>query len=468
MRATLDDLRVSFSGRLLTDAAEMEPFLVDWRGQWRGAALAIVQPDTTEDVAAVVRWCARTGTPIVPQGGNTGLSGGATPDGSGRAIVLSLARLGRIRAVDRLNNTIIVEAGVVLQTLQEAAAAEGRFFPLSLGAEGSCTVGGNLATNAGGTAVLRYGNMRELCLGLEVVTPQGEIWDGLRGLRKDNTGYALRDLFIGSEGTLGVITAAVLKLFPAPAARVAAFAAVASPDDALKLLQLAQGRMGSALTAFELVSDVCLGIVLRHFPALRAPVGTPAPWYVLVEITDLMEEARAVTALEDLLGAAFEDGLVSDAAIASSLAQTEGLWALRENITEAQSHEGKAIKHDISVPISRIDRFIEEASAALTTAFPQNRLVVFGHLGDGNLHFNLSPPEGDRGEALLAQQGAINRIVHDLVGAAGGSISAEHGLGVLRRDEAARYKSPVELSLMHNLKQALDPQGLMNPGKVLA
>ena len=466
--ASLDALRAAFSGRLLTAPEDTAPFLIDWRKSWRGAARAVVQPDTAADVAAVVRWCAATGTPIVPQGGNTGLSGGATPDDSGRAIVLSLARLDRIRAVDPLNNTMVVEAGCVLKRVQAAAAEAGRFFPLSLGSEGSCTIGGNLSTNAGGTAVLRYGNARELCLGLEVVTAQGDVWDGLRGLRKDNTGYDLRDLFIGSEGTLGVITAAVVKLFPAPAARTAAFAAVASPAEALRLLELAQARLGSSLTAFELESDTCLEVVLRHFPALRAPLAARYPWYVLVEVTDLASEAAAVEGLEGLLETAADQGVILDAAVASSLAQSRMLWDLRENIAEGQNGEGKNLKHDVSVPISRIAGFIDEASAALLAAWPDLRLVVFGHLGDGNLHFNISPAEGDRGEDLPARQAAINRITHDIVARYGGSISAEHGLGVLRRDEAARYKSPVEMGLMRALKTALDPDGLMNPGKLLA
>ncbi|HTK36777.1 MAG TPA: FAD-binding oxidoreductase [Caulobacteraceae bacterium] len=468
MAPRLDDLRAAFSGRLLTDPQDTAAFLTDWRGLWKGAALAVVQPDTAEDVAAVVRWCAANGVPVVPQGGNTGLSGGATPDESGKAVVLSLARLTRIREVDTTNNTLTVEAGVLLQAVQAAAEEAGRYFPLSLAAEGSCTIGGNLATNAGGTAVLRYGNARELCLGLEVVTPQGELWDGLKGLRKDNTGYDLRDLFIGSEGTLGVITAAVLKLHPAPAARLAAFAAVASPEDALKLLGLAQGRLGPALTAFELVSDTSLGLVLKHFPTCRSPLEAPAPWYVLLEVSDLIDEARAREALEGLLEAAFEAELVADAAVAASLAQSRQLWDLRENISEAQGHEGKTVKHDISVPISDIAAFIAEATAALSAHFPASRLVAFGHLGDGNLHFNLSPPEGDPGAALLADQDPINQLVHDIVHRYGGSISAEHGLGVLRRDEAARYKSAVERGLMRAVKQAIDPQGLMNPGKVLA
>jgi FAD/FMN-containing dehydrogenase len=404
----------------------------------------------------------------VPQGGNTGLSGGSVPDESGRAVVLSLARLNRIRAIDTRNNTLVAEAGCVLQAVQQAARDAERLFPLSLAAEGSCTIGGNLASNAGGVQVLRYGNARELCLGLEVVTAQGELWDGLRGLRKDNTGYDLRDLFVGSEGTLGVITAAVLKLHPLPAAQVCAFAAVASADDALALLELAQRRAGPALTAFELVSEACLALVLRHFPDCRRPLAVTQPWYVLLELSELEDEARAGAAAERLLEAALDAGLVADAAVAASLAQRRALWALRENISEAQAAEGKNIKHDIAVPISRIAEFVRETDAAIAAAHPGVRMIVFGHLGDGNLHYNVSPPEGESGDAFLARQDAINRITHDAVARFAGSVSAEHGLGVLRRDEAARYKSPVEIALMRSVKAALDPLGIMNPGKVLA
>jgi FAD/FMN-containing dehydrogenase len=461
-------LREAYAGRLIGDAHEMAPFLTDWRRQWTGAALAVVQPATTEEVAQVVGWCARTRTPIVPQGGNTGLSGGATPDPSGHAIVLSLTRLNKVRAVDTLNNTVTAEAGVVLQTLQEAARSAGRLFPLSLAAEGSCTIGGNLATNAGGTGVLRYGNARELCLGLEVVTAGGEIWDGLRGLRKDNTGLDLRDLYIGSEGVLGVITAAVLKLFPEPKGVGVAFIAVETVPDALALLELAQTRLGGALTGFEMISDLCLRLVERHFEGARTPLSARARWYVLAEVSDLISAAGATTAMEGFLEPALETGLAADAVIAASIAQAKALWALRENVSEAQGLEGKGIKHDIAVPISRIAAFVDEASAALEQRFPTARLGAFGHLGDGNLHFNVLPPEGDSGTALVARTADVNDTVHSIVARHGGSISAEHGLGVLRRDEAARYKSPVELALMRSVKAALDPHGLMNPGKGLA
>lgn len=464
----LATLRAAFSGRLHTDAAEMAPFLTDWRRKWTGQALAVAQPDTPDDVAAVLRWCHANRVPVVPQGGNTGLSGGATPDGSGQALVLSLTRLKRIRSVDPVNQTIEAEAGVTLQQLQDAAREAGRLFPLSLAAQGSCTIGGNLATNAGGVQVLRYGNARELCLGLEVVTPDGQVWNGLRGLRKDNTGYDLRDLYIGSEGTLGVITAAVLKLFPLPAAQLAAFVAVPSPQAATELLQLAQSRLGAGLTAFELMGDACIALVEKHVPAARLPLADRSPWYVLIELSDTQDEARANSALESLLELAIEQGCATDAAVSTTLAQFRSLWALREDISESQGAEGKTIKHDIALPISRIAGFVEATTAAVAQAFPGLRAVTFGHLGDGNLHYNFSPAPGQPEAEFIALEGSLNRLVHDAVAAAGGSISAEHGLGVLRRDEAARYKSPIELQLMRAIKTAFDPLNLMNPGKVLS
>lgn len=447
----------------------MEPHLTDWRRKWTGRALAVAQPDTAGDVASVLRWCNENGVAVVPQGGNTGLSGGATPDQSGSALVLSLARLNKVRHIDVSNSTIEVEAGVTLLQVQEAARAAGRLFPLSLAAEGTCTIGGNLATNAGGVQVLRYGNARELCLGLEVVTAEGELWDGRRGLRKDNTGYDLRDLFIGSEGTLGVITAAVLKLFPLPVAQIAAFVATPHSAAAVSLLELAQARLGATLTAFELVSGACMDLVQKHSSKARNPLTEPSPWYVLLEVSDQESESHAMASLETLLGKAIERGLAADAAVSASIAQFESLWALREDISEAQAAEGKTIKHDISLPISRIPEFLASTDAALATAFPSVRLICFGHLGDGNLHYNLSPASGDPAAATLFEtlEGPINRLVHDAVHRHSGSISAEHGLGVLRRDESARLKSPVELRLMQSIKRALDPRGLMNPGKLL-
>ena len=453
-------------GRVWTDPTETAGFLLDWRKRHRGAARAVVQPGSTEEVATLVRWCATHRIPLVPQGGNTGLTGGSVPDDSGQAVLLSLARMNRIRAIDPINNTVTAEAGVVLQTLQAAAHEAGRLFPLSLAAEGSCTLGGNLSTNAGGTAVLRYGNARELCLGLEVVTAQGEIWDGLRGLRKDNTGYALRDLFIGAEGTLGVITAATMKLYPQPRAQLTALAAVASPQAALRLLERAQSMLGPALTGFELMSAFCLELVQRHFP--EGPLPLPgSPWVVLLESSDAEGAEHATARFHALLEAAMERDAVTDAVVAQSIAQSRQFWRLRENISEAQAHEGKNIKHDISVPISAIGRFVPETDALLAQRFPGVRMVVFGHLGDGNLHYNVSPPLGMEESAFLALQPAINETVHDAVAACGGSISAEHGIGVLRRDALPRYKSPVELDLMRAIKQALDPLGLMNPGKML-
>ena len=467
----LDTLRAAFSGRLHSDAADMAAFLSDWRGKWTGRAIAVAQPDSTADVAAVLRWCHAQRVPVVPQGGNTGLSGGSTPDASGAALVLSLTRMNKVRSVDALNNTMVVDAGLTLQRVQDAAREADRLFPLSLAAQGSCTIGGNLATNAGGVQVLRYGNARDLCLGLEVVTAEGEVWDGLRGLRKDNTGYDLRDLFIGSEGTLGIITGASLKLFPRPAAQAVAFAAVPTPEAAVQLLQLAQARLGAALTAFELIGDSCMVLVERHVAAARLPLAERSPWYVLLEASDARDEAHAGAAIEGLLEAALERQLASDVALSTSLAQFRALWALREDISESQGAEGKTIKHDISLPISRIAEFVTGTSAAIDSRFPGQRLVVFGHLGDGNLHYNVSPAADRTGSehaaAFVALEGPINRLVHDAVAALGGSISAEHGLGVLRRDESARYKSAVEMKLMRAVKHALDPLGLMNPGKLL-
>ncbi|MDM0090011.1 MULTISPECIES: FAD-binding oxidoreductase [unclassified Variovorax] len=467
----MSTLREAFSGRLLSAAEDKAAFLTDWRRKWTGAAWAVAQPDSAQDVAAVVRWCHAHRVPVVPQGGNTGLSGGATPDDSGRALLLSLARLNRVRAIDPVNNTIEVEAGVTLQQVQAAARAAHRLFPLSLAAEGSCTIGGNLATNAGGVQVLRYGNARELCLGLEVVTAEGEVWNGLRGLRKDNTGYDLRDLFIGSEGTLGVITAAVLKLHPLPAARVAAFVAVPDPAAATALLQLAQQQLGAGLTAFELMSDACIRLVQRHIASASFPLAERSPWYVLMEVSDARSEALASESIEGLLARAIDAAWATDAALSSSLAQFHALWALREHISESQGAEGKTIKHDISLPISRIADFIRATDAGLESRWPGVRGVVFGHLGDGNLHYNLSPAADAKGAAheaaFLALEAPINRFVHDAVAAHGGSISAEHGLGVLRRDEADRYRSGVALRLMRSIKQALDPHHLMNPGKLL-
>ncbi len=467
----LDTLRNAFTGRLITDPTDLEGFTIDWRRRYIGRALAVAQPDSVDGVAGIVRWCAEHRVAVVPQGGNTGLSGGATPDESGRSIVLSLARLTRIRAVDTINNSIIVEAGCTLAQLHDAAREAGRLFPLSLPSEGTCTIGGNLSTNAGGAAVLRYGNARELCLGVEVVTAEGRVWNGLRGLRKDNTGYDLRNLFIGSEGTLGVITAATMKLYPQPAAQVTAMAAVQDPHAALRLLELAQSMLGSSLTAFELISNLCIELVMQHYPDHRRPFADASPYYVLLETSDSESEAHANAQFETLMERAIESEIVLDAVVATSGTQSRALWALRELISEAQALTGKNIKHDISVPISSIGNFVAQTNEKLQQAFPGIRMVVFGHLGDGNLHYNVSPPVDRSGpeheDEFLAMQPGINLLVHDAVAAFNGSISAEHGLGQLRRDESARYKSDVEMALMRQVKQALDPLGIMNPGKVL-
>ena len=456
------------ASHVLTDPHDTEPYLADWRRRYRGAACAVLCPATTAEVAALVKLAIAHRIAIVPQGGNTGLAGGATPDTAGRAAVLSLRRLNRVREIDPHNDTITVEAGVILADVQARAAEAGRLFPLSLAAEGSCTIGGNLSTNAGGTGVLRYGTTRELCLGLEVVTPQGEVWDGLRGLRKDNTGYDLRDLFIGAEGTLGIITAAVMKLHPQPAARVTALAALGSAHAALDFLSLAQRHAGPLLTGFELMSDFCLQLVGRHFPQLRYPFERRHAQVVLLELSDNESEEHARALFERLMEKALDDGLVEDAVVAESLAQSQAFWNLREHIPLAQSEEGLNVKHDIGVPISRIGHFIEETDAAIAKAVPGARMVTFGHLGDGNLHYNVQAPEGGDAKAFLAaNEATLNRIVYDSVHRHNGTISAEHGLGQLKVDEAAHYKSDVELRLMRALKQALDPLDLMNPGKVL-
>jgi FAD/FMN-containing dehydrogenase len=465
MKPLIDSLRGVLGDRhVLTDSADMAPYCSDWRGRYFGAPLAIVSPGDTPQVAEVVRLCAGAGVAIVPQGGNTGLCGGATPIAG--EVVVSLRRLNRVRAIDVANNTITVEAGCTLAAVQEAAAAADRIFPLSLAAEGTATIGGNLATNAGGVQVLRYGNARELCLGIEVVLPDGRVWNGLRGLRKDNTGYDMKHLFIGAEGTLGLITAAVLKLYSRPRSIATGWASVPTPAAAVALLTRLREAIGGRVTAFELVSRPALELVLKNVPGSRDPLPDRAPWQVLIELSDTMETDLA-TALEDVLAEAVGAGIAGDAAIARNLAQAKAFWALRENISEAQKIEGVSIKHDISLPVSRIAGFIERSDAALTAAFPGVRIVCFGHVGDGNLHYNQSKPQAQDNAAFVAQTPAVNRIVHDIVDELGGSISAEHGIGQLKRGELRHYKGEVEMDLMRAVKQALDPKGLMNPGKVL-
>ena len=451
---------------VITDAQTMHPYLGDWHGRYRGAARCVVRPGSTAEVAAVVRACSAAGVAMLPQGGNTSHCGASIPDKSGKTVLISLSRLNKIRAVDAANNTITVEAGCVLQNLQEAALAVDRLFPLSLAAEGSCQIGGNLSTNAGGVQVLRYGNARELVLGLEVVLPDGEVWNGLRGLRKDNTGYDLKQLFIGAEGTLGIITAAVVKLFPLPQSTATAWLAIASPQAAIGLLNGLQAAFGAMLTACELVSDISLGMVLKHIPGAQAPLEK-SPWYLLVELSGSGEEAALRDALATFLEPALESGEISDAVLAQSVDQAKRLWNLRESISEAQKIEGFSIKHDISVPVSRIPEFLERAGSALQHAWPGIRIVAFGHVGDGNLHYNQSKPEAGENAAFIAAQPQVNEMVHDIVHQLGGSISAEHGIGQLKREEILRYKSPLEMQMMRTIKQAFDPRGLMNPGKVV-
>jgi FAD/FMN-containing dehydrogenase len=448
----------------LTSSFDVAPYASDWRGRYVGQPLCVVRPGSTAEVAAVVAACAKANVAVVPQGGNTGLCGGAAPTRG--EVVVSLTRLNRVRAIDTDNNTLTVEAGCTLAAVQAAAADHDRLFPLSLAAEGTATIGGNLATNAGGVQVLRYGNARELCLGLEVVLPDGRVWNGLRALRKDNTGYDLKHLFIGAEGTLGLITAAVLKLFSRPRSTATAWATLADPQAAVALLARLRERIGGRITAFELIGRPALDLVLQHIHGSRAPLAGHASWHVLVELSDTMT-SDLEAALEETLGAAAEAGEIRDAAIARSEAQARALWALRENISEAQKIEGISIKHDISLPVSRIAEFIARSDAALAAAFPGVRIVCFGHLGDGNLHYNQSKALEQDNAAFIAQTPAVNRIVHDLVDELGGSISAEHGIGQLKREELLRYKSPVEMDMMRAVKQALDPRGLMNPGKIL-
>jgi FAD/FMN-containing dehydrogenase len=451
---------------VLTDG-DLSAWELDWRKRWRGKALAVVRPGSTDEVAAVVRACAAAGVALVPQGGNTGLVGGGVPDASGTQVLLSLQRMNRIRAIDEANLTLTAEAGCVLQAVQQAARDRGLLFPLSLAAEGSCTLGGNLATNAGGTQVLRYGNARELCLGLEVVTARGEVWHGLTGLRKDNTGYDLRDLFIGSEGTLGIITAATLKLSPLPAASLTAFAACGSMDDCVKLLMRARRLLAAGLTGFEVMGEFALSLVARHFPALPRPLPG-APWTVLLEAADSDGEDAARTRFESLLASAIEAGEVQDAVVAESLAQSAALWHVRESIPLAQAEEGLNIKHDIALPVSAIPAFVAQTDAALAARWPGIRLVNFGHLGDGNLHYNVQAPAGADGRAFLeAHERAVNTVVFDALAPFGGTFSAEHGIGLLKRDELAARKDKTALALMRAIKGALDPANLMNPGRVL-
>jgi FAD/FMN-containing dehydrogenase len=454
---------------LMPGQDDLSAYTGEKRQRGRGLARAVVRPASSAEVVQVVRACAAAQVPIVPQGGNTGLAYGSVPDLSGTWIVLSTQRMNRLRAIDTANATITVESGCILADVQRMAAEAGMLFPLSLAAQGSCTIGGNLATNAGGTQVLRYGNTRDLCLGLEVVTAQGEIWQGLSGLRKDNTGYSLRDLFIGSEGTLGIITAACMKLYPQPRARMTAWAAVPDLQAAVQLLNRAREALASGLTGFEAMNRLSLDKVARHFPQQRLPFPD-APWCVLLELSDSESEAHARAAFEPLLAQAIEAGCVSDAVVAENLTQAQELWQARELLPVAQGQDGPGgVQHDISLPISRIASFIAETNDALLREFPGTSLVTYGHLGDGNLHYTVKAPPGVDGLAYIQENGKqINLVVYDAVHKAGGSISAEHGIGSLKAPILPRYKSPVALDLMRRIKTALDPQGLLNPGRILA
>ncbi|WP_096664770.1 FAD-binding oxidoreductase [Polaromonas sp. AET17H-212] len=468
MEKILDALRAIVGDAHVLTAGDLSAWELDWRKRARGKALAVVRPANTAQVAAVVRACAAAGVSMVPQGGNTGLVGGSTPDASGRQVVLSLQRMNAVRAIDSANLSMTVEAGCILQTLQETAEKAGFLFPLSLAAEGSCTIGGNLGSNAGGTQVVRYGNARDLCLGLEVVTAQGEVWEGLSGLRKDNTGYDLRDLFIGSEGTLGIITAATMKLYPMPAAQLTAWAAVPSMEDAVTLLGLAHRHLGAGLTGFEVMGQFALGLVAKHFKQQRVPLYEDTAFCVLLENSDHKSESHAREQFERLLETAMEDGCVTDAVVAENLQQAHQLWHVRESIPLAQAEEGLNIKHDISVPVSLIPEFVRVTDQLLEKAIPGVRLVNFGHLGDGNLHYNVqAPADGDAAAFLRDQEENVNALVYDSVQAFGGSISAEHGVGSLKLDKLEKHKSPVALGLMRAIKRGLDPDNLMNPGRVL-
>ena len=451
----------------LTEAADIEPYLTENRGLYRGKTVLVLKPGSTEDVSQILKLASETKTPVVPASGRTGHVGGHVPREQGTDIVLSLERMDKIRKVDTSANIVIADGGVILSEVQKIAAENDRLFPLSLGSEGSCRIGGNLSTNAGGTAVLAYGNMRALCLGLEVVLPTGEIWNGLRSLKKDNTGYDLRDLFIGAEGTLGIITGAVLKLFPKPRGHQVAFAAVATPEKALDLFNLASSRLASALTGFEFMARMAFDFTVKHTEGARNPLAERYPWYTLIDVSTSDSQQSADRMMEALLEEAFEAGLVEDAVIAKSQGEIDALWHMRNTMSEAQKPEGGSIKHDVSVPVSAIPAFLHEADAAVMKAVPGARICAFGHLGDGNIHYNISQPEGADKAAFIARWGEINAIVHAIVLSHGGSISAEHGIGRLKRDELARIREPIEIDLMQRIKHAFDPAGIMNPDKVL-
>ena len=466
--AVLEKIRAAVGpAGYLDDPGDLEPYLKDFRGLFRGRASLAVLPKSTQEVSAVLAICNEHGIGVVPHGGNTSYCGGATPDASGRQIVLGLKRMNRIRRVSPLDHAITVEAGCVLAQVQEAADAVERLFPLSLGSEGSCQIGGNLATNAGGTAVLRYGMVRDLVLGLEVVLADGRVLDGLKSLRKDNTGYDLRHLFIGSEGTLGIITAACLKLFPKPVEYATAIAAVANPKAAVELLAVLRAASGDAVTTFELIPRLAVELTSQHISGVSDPFSQAHEWYVLIELTSSRPGSGLTEALEGALAEAAARAQVVDAAIASSERQRESLWRMRETVPEAQRHAGASIKHDVSVPISSIAEFIERGSQWIAAHVPQGQLIAYGHLGDGNLHFNIQQRPDAKSEDFLARADTAHRAIHDLAALYGGSFSAEHGIGQLKLAELRRYKDATALELMHNIKRTLDPRGILNPGKVL-
>jgi D-lactate dehydrogenase (cytochrome) len=464
--ALLSTLRTLVGDKaVLTEEADRAPYMDEERGLFKGQAPVVVRPASTEEVAAVVRACVEAGVSIVPQGGNTGLCGGAVS--ADNQIVLALGRMNKVRAVDPINFTMTVDAGCILQDLQGKAAEMNCYFPLALGAQGTCQIGGNLSTNAGGINVLRYGNARELCLGLEVVLPDGTIWNGLRALGKDNTGYALKHLFLGGEGTLGIITGAVLKVFPALAEKETALLALDDVHKVTTLLAKARAFSGDAVTAFELVSRFAFELACTHLQGVNDPFEGPYPWYVLVEFSTSRPNADMRGLFESFLEAAFEDGIIVDGVVAETIEQSKTLWHMREGIPEAQKHEGASIKHDVAVPVSSVPEFLDRASAAVCAALPGLRPCPFGHVGDGNIHFNLTQPKDMDPAAYLALWEEMNRIVHDIVVEMNGSISAEHGVGQLKVEEIIHYKDPVEIDLMRKVKAALDPKGLMNPGKVV-
>ncbi len=455
------------AGNVLTSEFDKAPYLTEQRGYYNGRAPAVVKPASAEEISAILKLANETGTPIVPQGGNTGLVGGQTPDESGREVVLSLERLDRIRSVDAEGGTIVTEAGVVLERLQEAAVAANMLFPLSLGAQGSCRIGGNISTNAGGTSVLAYGNTRSLVLGLEVVLPTGEIWNGLRGLVKDNSGYDLKQLFIGGEGTLGVVTAAVLKLFPRPRGQALAFAGVPDPGAALRLFRHARDAAGGGLTAFELMPRFLIELLRDHLPGARDPLESPYPWYVLMEVSSGRGDEDAQQLVEQTLAAGLEEGSVLDATIAASLDQAELWWRMRHSASDIQKPAGGSVKHDVSIAVKQVPEFIARGIAAVEAAVPGVRPVPFGHLGDGNIHFNFSQPEAMEKGAFLARAPELHAIVHALVTEMGGSIAAEHGIGRYKRDLLKGVKSDLDLQMMRKIKTAFDPNNILNPGRVI-